>query len=357
MSKMNYIPSLDGLRSVSIVLVLLAHGSYGFVTGGWIGVDIFFVLSGYLITSLLKEEYNKTGKVVLSKFYLKRIVRLVPALLIAIILNNILWNSISINSVANRQIATLSSLLYAANCVKFESLGSFVTIWSLSVEEHFYFMWPPLLSVFLLAYSKKNQIVFILSIIAATWITRLFITHYIDGMNVGFFTIYAYSFTFCRIDTILLGAAMALLTDKQFRKISMLFNNTFSAVITSLFICFVALSVSHLNSYWRNGGFILTDVLCISIMLFALNNTHNYILSNRLAKWIGQRSYGIYLYHYPIFLALESFRRAHDSTNLIVITPLRFTLTLIIAYISYKYVELPILTKYGRAKLLKPVLQ
>ena len=113
--KFFYIPSLDVLRGFAVLLVLFLHGSYGFFKGGWIGVDLFFVLSGYLITSLLLNEYINSGKISILKFYARRALRLFPPLILSILLANALWSSTELYTGANRWQATIAALFYFTN--------------------------------------------------------------------------------------------------------------------------------------------------------------------------------------------------------------------------------------------------
>ena len=108
MSNFKYIPSFDGIRAIAVILTLLLHASYGVFKGGWIGVDLFFMLSGYLITSLLQNEYSLTNNISFTKFYIRRALRLFPPLIISIALGNILWTFSANHQSANRIIASLS---------------------------------------------------------------------------------------------------------------------------------------------------------------------------------------------------------------------------------------------------------
>jgi peptidoglycan/LPS O-acetylase OafA/YrhL len=122
--RVEHISSLDGVRAVAITSVLLFHGTYGHVKGGWLGVDLFFVLSGYLITSLLQKEWDQNGTISLGDFYLRRALRLLPALLILISIVNIFWEASS----TNRLVASVAALFYAANLVDASLLGHFSSL-------------------------------------------------------------------------------------------------------------------------------------------------------------------------------------------------------------------------------------
>ncbi|WP_390623697.1 acyltransferase family protein [Telmatocola sphagniphila] len=142
------IPALDGLRAVAACLVLIHHGSYGRLPGGWIGVDLFFALSGYLITGILAAELSRTGRIRFGRFYIRRVLRLLPALIATVLLAGLLWPITPFKSPTPSWLeAAAAALFYVANLVPAESLGSLSHCWSLAIEEHFYLLWPPILAV------------------------------------------------------------------------------------------------------------------------------------------------------------------------------------------------------------------
>ena len=337
--RFNYVPSLDGIRGIAVLLVLSFHGSYGYFPGGWIGVDLFFVLSGYLITSLLQNEYLTSGRISLANFYIRRILRLFPPLVIFILLANVLWPFLHVTHDANRLISALASLFYFANLIPNDVLGPFMHLWSLSVEEHFYVFWPIITSAYLFKISFKNQLVVLASTIILLAIVRVSI--YNSSLLADPLAV-AYRFTLCRIDAILLGALFALV--EQHKKIRVWGNKNYLMYI-GLPICFFAIVeyVSLSNKYWYSGGFIITNTLCLLAVIFAVRNPTNLFLANKAFRWIGRRSYGIYVYHMPIFLAFEGLRTPHSLVNLALVTLFRVSATLIIAELSFRFIEQPIL--------------
>ena len=156
--KLDYNPALDGLRGVAILLVVLSHAHVPLFDGAFLGVDLFFVLSGFLITSLLLMEQQSNGRLQYWRFYRRRFFRLMPALALFLatycLLAPLLWPGLD----DVRQDA-LVSLLYLADygIAFFDSPGTLLHMWSLSVEEHFYLVWPPLLAL-LLRFSKAGAV-------------------------------------------------------------------------------------------------------------------------------------------------------------------------------------------------------
>ncbi|TFF36877.1 acyltransferase family protein [Mucilaginibacter psychrotolerans] len=342
---LHYIPSFNGLRAFATLIVMILHGGYGYFRGGWVGVDLFFVISGYLITSILQAEFLQTNKISFPKFYWRRSLRLIPPLLICVVLANILWPYTLFDFAgSNREQATLAALFYYTNMVASNVNGNMLHLWSLSVEEHFYFIWPLLLSFFLLKASARNRIIILLTAIALITILRICVFQYREQLVFGIFNIDPYTFTICRMDAILIGALIAIVTSRPGAELPDTLSNK-SALI--LFVCFslfmvILFTLSSQNETWNNGGFVFTNLLCATTVLTAIASPDHPLLSNKVFSWLGKRSYGTYIYHFPIFLVLERFRLPHDIPNLLLITFLRFGTSIAIAALSYAYIERPL---------------
>ncbi len=340
-----YNPSLDGLRGIAVICVLLVHASYGKISGGFLGVDLFFVLSGYLITSILQKEYMSFGSISYYNFYMKRILRLLPPLALCIFMYVIYKLFVPSVGVENPLLIIFSSLLYFVNVIHESHLGPMVHLWSLSVEEHFYLFWPVLVAGLLFKFSKNKQMAFVFFLVLLTSLFRIWVYHTnsIDPIRSGIFSIDSYRFTFCRIDAILLGAFAAIaLTDKtQFFKTKM--NPNLGLVLLLMPLGLLVLVLDAKDPIWRYGGFMLTNALALFLIVFAIFNPNNRLLANRILLWFGQRSYGIYVYHYLIFEALEPMRIAGNTSNFILVTCLRVLISLLFAEVSYRLMEKPIL--------------
>jgi peptidoglycan/LPS O-acetylase OafA/YrhL len=339
--KFEYIPSLDGIRAFAVIGVLLLHGSYGFIKGGWVGVDLFFVLSGYLITTLLQHEYATTGRVLFINFYVRRVLRLFPALVLCVLLTNLLWQYAPENKDANQFVSNLASLFYFSDILPTKYLGTLAPLWSLSVEEHFYLLWPIVLTGLLFVVSPRSRATLLLVVIVAIVAFRIYAFNH--SISYGLLFIDSYRFTFCRFDSILLGAGLALFL-KDVRPVQgMVPRANLALAIIGLLFLFVLLFVFHENKYLANGGFILTNLLCLATVYTAVKFPTHPVLANKLFRWISHRSYGIYLYHYAIFRALESLREPHSLLNIVLITLARIVLTFVIAELSFRFIEQPIL--------------
>lgn len=232
-NRFKYIESFDSLRALAVIFVLLLHGSYGFLKGGWIGVDLFFVLSGYLITSLLYKEYLAFKDVSFSKFYVRRALRLFPPLIASLLIANILW-PFTEHPGGNQLLATVSGLFYFSNLISSSLLGIMAHLWSLSVEEHFYVFWPLLTLAFFFKIPLRKRVLFLMILIVSTEVFRIFVFNYYSDSTFGIFTIDPYRFTFCRIDGILMGSLLSFINWKTPKNIE---NSTKSTLIVTFILC------------------------------------------------------------------------------------------------------------------------
>ena len=350
--KFPHIPGLDNIRGYAVLFVLVLHLSYGIIRGGWLGVEIFFVLSGYLITSILQSEYKHFGSLAIRRFYIRRAVRLFPPLLIAIVMANIFWSYNASEFVeANRSLATIASLFYFVNLLPQKISGSLVHMWSLAVEEHFYLFWPFVVS-YLFKFSPKKQVIILIVLIGSVSLYRLLQAGFNFQFNSNIIIIDSTRFTFCSIDGILIGALMAvLLPTPAWEKFK--FSNRFLTVVTAVMFLITAYMVFKLrgDTFYLNGGFILLDIFCAALIFLSIRNSDNFLFSNKIIQWLGTRSYGIYVYHYVIFVTLEHFRYPNNIVNLILISISRMAISLLFAELSFRFIEQP----FSKSKLVSKV--
>ena len=356
-----YNPSLDGLRGIAVICVLLVHASYGVISGGFLGVDLFFMLSGYLITAILQKEYGLSGTISYLNFYMKRILRLLPPLALCILMYIAYKLFVPNVGVENPLLIIYSSLFYFVNVIHESHLGPMVHLWSLSVEEHFYLFWPVLVAGLLFKFSKNKQMAFVLFLVLLTSFFRIWIYHTnsVDPIRSGIFSIDSYRFTFCRIDAILLGALAAISLSGKTYSFKAKINPNLGLLLLLMPLALLVLVLDAKDPIWRYGGFMLTNALALLLVVFAIFNPNNRLLANRILLWFGQRSYGIYVYHYLIFEALEPMRVAGNTTNLIIVTFLRLFISLVFAEASYRLMEKPILKlkkKFQNAEIKKAVI-
>ena len=307
------IPELDGLRAIAILAVLVTHFSHQQVlVGGYLGVDLFFVLSGFLITSLLLSE-ERGGGVGLGNFYARRALRILPPLVASAVL------ALALGTISME--AALAALFFVANIVDVP-MGAFVPMWSLSVEEHFYLLWP-----FLFIALGKHRPRFVAYAILAIVATRIVLL----SMKIG-----VYEQTYARADSLLIGCGTALLLAQRPPKIAAwVAPATFAAVLATFALM-----------PWRSFpmmsfGFTILAFVCAALIVSVL--AHETFV-NRLLRWppmqyVGRRSYGLYVYHAPIFIAIQRLRVEGDAANVVWTTAAAVFATFAVAEISYRTIE------------------
>jgi peptidoglycan/LPS O-acetylase OafA/YrhL len=330
-----YVPEIDGLRAVAILLVLAAHTAPRLL-GGVIGVDIFFVISGYLITSILLGEFFKTGKISIKAFYLRRVLRIFPAfwfLLLCYLL--LVFTVVAPERRAGHLRAILYSATYIINWTRAYDLGSGMIghTWSLAVEEQFYLIWPLLLSLMLLA-SRRNLIVLIggLVVVATIWHTALVLQP--DSKAWVFFGSDA------RAGQLLIGCLLAALPMKAVSDAAA------KAWVIPVAVLAAIVIVGPESFRWLElaGSFIIA--FCAAWLIAAVQSTEKTTLSRILATGvlvaIGRLSYSLYLWHFPIILALGG--RGIARANVLAVL-----LSLAAALFSYYVVEKPFLRLKSRS--------
>jgi peptidoglycan/LPS O-acetylase OafA/YrhL len=332
-SPMSYYPALDGLRALAILLVLAQHGSYGHVPGGFVGVDVFFVLSGFLITRVLLQP-----NVTIGDFYLRRVRRLMPALICLLILAFILW-PLSLFPSLSYVRAALPAALYVADfqaCINPDVLGPMLPTWSLAVEEQFYLLWPMALAA-LTRLAGSNRVRWTLALAVIFAISRpFFYLWWPSAMK--------YYSPLTRVDVLLLGCAMgAMALPPRMTVVAY----AFLAIVPIL--AFKMLSSSALHYIAVAPLVACGSAALISECVRSDGSLIKRLFSTPLLVWIGRRSYGIYLYHLPLFEALEHFRRPHSPLNFFCVTAARLLVLVFVAEASYKLIERPILTmRFGK---------
>lgn len=351
--KRRYITGLDGIRAIAVIMVLSYHLKLALFKSGFLGVTVFFVLSGYLITGILISEVEEEGTIDLKNFWLRRIRRLVPAVMsMAVVI-------IFVSAVVNRIIFTkgckdfLASVLGFNNWWQifnkvsyFEAAGvpsPFTHCWSLAIETQFYLIYPLiLLGIYKLAKSRgegraKRGLVFagvtlLLALISVILMIVLFDPQQ-DASRV-------YYGTDTRAFSLLFGALLAILWEYRMipRRLSASVNMVLGSVsFAALLVMTIAINGS--SNFWYRGGQFVGTILTV-LMVYAVSGRKTWLsrfLSNPVLKWIGDRSYSIYLWHYPIILLISKGIKASWWITLIEIV-----LSVVMAELSYRFIETPI---------------
>lgn len=345
-----YIPALDGLRGVAVLTVFASHaGIPGFATGG-VAVDVFFVLSGYLITSILVGEIGRTGTIALPKFYIRRIRRLAPALLLLAVLYAVVAPiALPERSAAEHAGLSALSFFYLMDYARAFFIGhnALVHTWSLAVEEHFYLVWPlALLALARWVPLRRWLMVLAVAYLAATaW----------RSLSIDLFGWRSSYFRFdTRLSALILGSLLAVLFASE--------TTPRARNIWTLVLIAGALAMTGLASFlyggaddtggWGTLGIALAEAASLRMILNVVEKHRagtsgllTTILSQRTLIQVGKISYGVYLFHFPLTYWLYG---NHWTIVLAVSLPL----SLALAALSYRYVEQPILT--GRP-LFRPV--
>ena len=354
--EMGYLPGLDGVRALAVLGVLLYHADLTWLSGGFLGVDVFFVLSGFLITSLLLEEYQRSGTIRFGRFYLGRARRLLPALVLMLIVVSAVVAMFYRDAAASLRADAIASLLYVNNwwyvlndASYFEFIGRpplLKHLWSLAVEEQFYLLWPLLAFVAMRASGRRGVrvLALLLAVASTAWMTYLSVTSgfpdYADPSR-------AYFGTDAHAMGLLVGAALATawrpgrLPVDVAGPVRVLVTATGVAALLGIVWFFVFVGEFTPWLYQR-GGFL---VLALVVALLIAMATHP---ASPLGRWmgsqpwryLGQRSYGLYLWHWPIFmLTRPGLDMPMDGIPLLA---LRLGLTIVVAELSYRFVEMPI---------------
>lgn len=357
-SSNRYIHSVDGLRAVAVIAVLLYHLGIDWIPGGFLGVDLFFVISGYVITGLILDSIEKSGGLDLRAFYLSRIRRLVPALVAMVVLTT-LYIGVYAPETVRRFLGdlpyvftgTMNWALVNREQDYFETIGRPPLLqhtWSLAVEAQFYLVWP-LVLLFVLKYFGKKNISFVaLAIALASGIALFLYSVQIDIKES------AVSHVYFGTDThsigLFLGAALAVswkpqnLT-KEISKRAQDFVDLIGVFgFLGLLSAFLFINESDPTLY--RIAFPLTALFGCATLISVIHPASRFapILSTRPALWIGERSYGIYLWHWIVFqLTRPSIDLVGDDWALY---SLRVLIVFALADISYRYIETPVRRGY-----------
>ena len=394
--KSRYIPALDGLRTLAVVAVVLYHLNLTWAQGGLLGVTIFFVLSGYLITRLLLNEVAKTGRIDLKSFWIRRIRRLVPAVVTVVVVACALCTVFNHVMLTKMRPDILPSLLFfnnwwqiAQNVSYFNALGDpspLTHFWSLAIEEQFYLIWPPLLFAMVSMHvSKPNTRRVVLGLAAVSALAMMALYNpAADPSRV-------YYGTDTRVFSLLLGAWMAFIPDRDLAPVRLAHRlgldrlvraakrgkldknaksghdeKTDSAaeaapaqpsalvrfwsspasidVLGVVGLVGLAAMVALTNGYTAfqyRGGTLLCSILTLMVIAACVQpqGMVAHALSAEPLVWVGKRSYSIYLWHYPLLLLMNPVANINDTPWWQYI--LQVLLVVAVAECSYRFIETP----------------
>lgn len=333
----NYIPSLDGFRAISILIVFLGHSFKNLPIPGGLGVTIFFFISGYLITTLIIREVKKSGTLNFKEFYIRRLLRLMPPLLITMVLGCIMvllgWAEGTLDP-----FALISQLLFFYNYWDQNHINDGVSglgiLWSLSVEEHFYLIFPAIL-LFVMRMKRDVWWIVAAAISILIWRTAKFLLFDASEWEI-------YSLTDTRIDSIIWGCFLAVglsapraILSESFRKIHLF------SFIAGLLV--IAMTLIVRDEIFRSTiRYTIQGVALIPVFFYSIKTRNSFVYKLLNSAWlskIGVYSYSFYLCHYIILNALN-YNEIFGNVTFTAIAA--GSLSLVYAAAINQYVELPI---------------
>ena len=357
-----YIPAIDGLRALAVIAVMLYHLGFTWIPGGFLGVDLFFVISGYVITRLLLDSIEQSGGLDLRGFYLARARRLLPALIFTLTTTTIaigIWAPDTIKRLLTDMpfslTGTMNWWLVARHQDYFESIGRPPLLqhtWSLAVEAQFYLLWPLILFFILKRLGKKRIPIAALVIATASGVALLFVSFSLDASNASKVS-HVYFGTDTHSIGLFLGAALAVswIPQNFTTQVSKKAQDFIDGIGVFGFIGIIAtfLLIDETKPTLYKIAFPLAGLFGASIIMSVVHPASRFapILQNPIFVWIGQRSYAMYLWHWIIF---QVTRPSVDlAGQMWALYALRILIVFALADISLRYVEQPI--RRGALKL------
>lgn len=351
LKKSRYISGFDGIRTLAVIGVILYHLAPYQFQGGFLGVPIFFVVSGYLITDLLFQEWQQNKRIDVIGFYIRRVKRLYPALVTLVLATTAYITLFARDLLANIRAVIMTNLLYVYNWYqvahhesyfdKFGTQSPFTHLWSLSIEGQFYLFWP-LIIIILLKFVKKKQPIFDTMIILAFISALLMAILYRTGQDPS----RVYYGTDTRMFSILLGAALAVVWPSTALRKDLPTNLRLLLDVIGggalMLLCLMFMQMTGESALVYRGGMFFFSVLSMILVAVVAHPgaDMNRLLTNRLFAWIGKRSYGIYLYQYPVLVFFESKINVADHSFLYAL--IEVALILVLSDLSYRFLELPL---------------
>ena len=352
-ARLRQVPGLDGLRGLAVLAVVIYHFFGDILPGGYLGVDIFFVLSGFLITSLLVREFNATGRISLKDFWLRRFRRILPAALVVLSICTAIVALIGGDLAVGIRQQFLGTFFFVNNWTQIATSQTyfapnevqvFAHYWSLAVEEQFYLIWPLLMfGIFAISRRKPKRLPIAVSLIlaiASAVAMALIFTPGEDPTRV-------YYGTDTHAFGLLIGAMLSLLltsTDKDIDADSWPAANkgTLAGAVGALALVAYLAQLVWMGAdreFTYRGGLVLTSVLGAAMIWGVVRETGplTWIFRTRVMRWLGQRSFSLYLWHWPVVMIVHALSDAPSWLLGLLCLPL----SCLLAEVTYQFVENP----------------
>ncbi|MFN2501635.1 MAG: acyltransferase family protein [Pyrinomonadaceae bacterium] len=340
-----YLPELDGLRGIAILLVLFHHAGGPLINGGQIGVDVFFVLSGFLITTLLWQEHEKYGHISLKNFFIRRVLRLMPALtLLLSVFGAYIIATKSGGELKDSAFSMLYALLYVSDfalALGYSDLGALSHTWSLAIEEHFYLLYPPILVFFLAKKMSRSAIFHVFAgLMVVIAVNRL----YLWGPTPGEVSRVFYGFD-THADGLMVGCLLGLsLSWGRLPPVKWYLS------LAAGICLFFAIAFLKWDSSIYAYGLPIINLSTAFVIAYAVTSRPAWLANNKPLVWIGRISYGLYLWHHLIFIVVR--QRVTDSPwGILVVGSL---VSISCAALSFYLLERPCLRLKARFVTGKP---
>jgi peptidoglycan/LPS O-acetylase OafA/YrhL len=355
-----HVAGLDGVRAIAVTLVILFHLTPGTTVGGYLGVDLFFVVSGYLITTLLLRERNETGRIALGAFWTRRARRLLPALAVLVLTCSTAAWAIGGDVLVGLGLQVLGAATFSSNWLLLAAGSNyfgdtmpelFRNLWSLAVEEQFYLVWPLLLVLVLFRMPRPLRFALVGLLATASAVAMVMLYTPTDSTRV-------YYGTDTHAFGLAIGAVLALLAIAWPRR-PLEWSRTVRGVLgvagpaALLALLGLAMLMPTDGAFVFQGGLVIVAVLTVIVIatLLVPSTPLARLLDLGVFRWVGKRSYGLYLWHWPVFVlvvsALPGWR--HDGASGWALGGIALVISVAAAALSYRFVEQPVRRRGYRA--------
>ena len=345
----SHLAGLDGLRAIAVGAVILYHLGSGIIPGGYLGVDVFFVISGFLITGLLIREKDSSGRIRLGGFWMRRARRLLPALVLVVAVSASAALVVGGNPLVHLGRQVLGAATFSSNWLSIAAAQSyfdettpelFRNLWSLAVEEQFYLVWPLVILLVLAIRSRRARVSMVLAIAAGSAVAMAILAGSADPSR-AYYGSDTHSFGLA------IGAALAILHRDWPASTGRLAERFLPALAAIAVFGIVALMIMLPadNPLVYRGGLVLVALLSVVAIAGAIirGSRVGAMLDWSPLRWIGARSYGLYLWHWPVFVLVTQALPTPPPPGIEwILGGITLTITVAFAGVSYRFIERPI---------------